>query len=82
MAMQTLKHKLRRQVLGKGIDYAGFIQYGLTLESSSTQEDTIEKDASTINRVTRSDRKTSHNHKPDTHSKWDKRAVIHTGNKK
>ena len=55
--IQTSNHKLRMQALTKGIDYANFIQYGLALESSSTQADTIEKTDSTINHVTRSDKK-------------------------
>lgn len=40
MAVQTLNYKLREQALAKGIDYADFVQYGLTLESSSTQANT------------------------------------------
>lgn len=40
MAVQTLNYKLREQALAKGIDYADFVQYGLTLESSSTQAGT------------------------------------------
>ena len=78
MAMQTWNHKLHKQALAKGIDYADFIQYTLALGPSSTQADTIEKTDNTINHFKRLDIKASYKRQPDTHSKWGKQKSRNT----
>ena len=51
MAMQTSNHKLRKQALAEGLAYPDFIKYGLVIEASNSQADTIEKAESGVNRL-------------------------------
>ena len=43
MTMQTNNHKLRKHALAEGTDFDDFVKYGIALESSSSQAQSIEK---------------------------------------
>ena len=51
MTMQTANHKLRKQALADGLEYQDFIKYGLAIEASSNQADSIEKADVAVSRI-------------------------------
>jgi len=67
MTIQTSNHKLRKQALAEGIDFNNFVKYGIALEASSAQAQSIEKAEQSVNFVERKDNRRAY--KLDWHIK-------------
>jgi len=64
MTIQTSNHKLRKQALAEGIDYNNFVKYGIALEASSAQAQSIEKAEQSFNYVDRKGNRRAYETRP------------------